>query len=145
MDNNNSDFYKILRQKIEEWLASDEGQNFRWTKYLSAAPDLLHLMCKLVIHNDVSNKDKAMLGAAIAYFISPLDLIPEGMVGPAGYIDDIALAAHVLNHMIKNNPEIVKQEWAGNEDILELVSNILEVADEMIGTGLWAKIKNMFN
>ena len=86
-----------------------------------------------------------MLGIAIAYFISPADLIPQAIVGPAGYVDDIALAAHVLNKIIKNNPEAVKQEWAGDEDILELVTNILAAADEMIGTGLWIKIKNMFN
>jgi uncharacterized membrane protein YkvA (DUF1232 family) len=34
----------------------------------------------------------------IAYIISPLDLLPEGIIGPAGYAEDIALAAYVINH-----------------------------------------------
>tara|TARA_B100000131_G_C17855745_1_gene507842 strand:- start:84 stop:548 length:465 start_codon:yes stop_codon:yes gene_type:complete len=142
---NNDDFYRILRQKIEKWLSSEEGENYRWARYISIAPDLLHLLCKLVIHKDVSNQDKAKLGAALVYFISPIDLIPEGAVGPIGYIDDIAFAAHVLNHVIKNNSEIVVQQWAGDENILKLVKDILEVADEMLGSGLWEKIKGMLN
>jgi uncharacterized membrane protein YkvA (DUF1232 family) len=29
-----------------------------------------------------------------------MDLIPEAMLGPAGYVDDVALAAYVLNSIV---------------------------------------------
>ena len=121
---NNYDFYQIIRQRIEKWLASEEGKSYRWAKYIGIAPDLFHLLCKLALHKDISNKDKAKLGVAVVYFVSPFDLIPEALVGPIGFLDDVAFAAYTLNHIIKNNSEIVTQEWAGNGDILELVKNI---------------------
>ncbi len=49
------------------------------------APDLLHLLCKLTIDEDVPVKERAKLAAAIAYFISPIDLVPEAIVGIIGY------------------------------------------------------------
>ena len=62
-----------------------------------------------------------------------------------GYIDDVVMAAFVLNGFINNtNPEIVRRHWAGDKDILNLIQQILKVADEMVGNGLWAKIRKAF-
>jgi uncharacterized membrane protein YkvA (DUF1232 family) len=109
-----------------------------------AAPDLFHLLCKLAIDKEVSVKEKAKLAGAIAYFVVPFDLIPEALVGPAGYVDDVALAAYVLNGIIKNSgPDVVIKHWAGEGDVLELIKHILGIADEMVGSGLWRKLKRL--
>lgn len=143
--NQQSDFYRNLRDKIRKWAQSKEGSTNKWVEYLLCAPDLLHVLCKLSIDRDVPVKEKAKLAGAIAYFISPIDLIPEAIVGPVGYVDDIALAAYVLNSIITNtNPEVVKKHWAGERDVLEVIKEILKVADEMVGSGLWKKLKKMF-
>jgi uncharacterized membrane protein YkvA (DUF1232 family) len=34
---------------------------------------------------------KAFLIAVIAYVVSPIDLIPEGFLGPVGFLDDIVV------------------------------------------------------
>jgi len=39
--------------------------------------------------------------------------------------------------------KIIKRHWAGEGDVLELIQRILGKADVMIGSGLWAKLKNM--
>ncbi len=108
------------------------------------APDLFHLLCKLTIDKDVPVVEKAKLAFTIAYFVSPVDLVPEAIVGPAGYVDDIALAAFVLNSIInKTNPKVVTKHWAGDKDVLLVIKEILKVADEMVGSGLWRKLKAM--
>ena len=136
------DYYKELRSKIRKYLQSDDGKNNKFAEYLLVAPDLLHLLCKLVIDKDVPVAGKAKLGAAIAYFISPLDLIPEAMTGPAGYIDDIALSAYVINSIIKQTePEVIMRHWAGEGDVFKVVQHILDLADEMVGIGLFKKLK----
>lgn len=143
MADQQKDFYQNFREKIIKWLDS-EGKNSKWADYLMCAPDLFHLLCKLSIDKDVPVKEKAKLAAAIAYFISPIDLIPEAIVGPIGYVDDIALAAYVLNSIVNNSgPAIVKKHWAGGADVLELIARILKVADEMVGSGLWKKLKRL--
>ncbi len=138
------DFYQNLREKFRKWIESDEAKNNKYAEYLLFAPDLFHLMCKLTVDPDVSIHDKAKLAIAIAYFVSPIDLIPEAIVGPIGYVDDIALAAFVLNSIIKNNPEIVQKHWAGDDNVLEVIKKILVAANEMVGSGLWRKLKKLF-
>lgn len=138
------DFYQQMRDSIRIWI-KDKGVNYKFADYLLAAPDLFHLLCKLAIDKEVPVKEKAKLAGAIVYFISPFDLLPEALSGPLGYIDDVAMAAFVLNNLInKTNPEIVRRHWAGDKNILDLIQQILQVADEMVGSGLWAKIKKGF-
>ena len=137
------DFYQTLRRKIKDW-ETKEGANHKWAEYILLAPDLFHLLCKLAIDKEVPTKEKAMLAGAIAYFISPIDVIPEGIIGPAGYVDDIALAAFVLNSIITNcDEELVLKYWAGEEDLLDLIKRILKAADEMVGKGVWRKAKGL--
>src|SRR5690606_22689005 len=78
--------------------------------------------------------------ATIAYFISPIGIIPEAITGPIGYIDDVALAAWVLSSMInQGQAEVIQEHWAGDESILKVVQGVLEVAENAIGAGLWRR------
>ncbi len=138
------DFYQQMRNSIRIWLEG-KGVNYKFASYLLAAPDLFHLLCKLAIDKEVPVVEKAKLAAAIVYFISPVDLLPEAITGPIGYADDVAMTAFVLNGLInKTNPEIVSRYWAGDKDILDLIQQIIQVADEMVGSGLWGKIRKSF-
>lgn len=142
---NHDDFYQGFREKIRKWLASEEGKSNKFAEYLMFAPDLFHLLCKLSLDEGVPIKEKAKLVGAIAYFVSPVDLVPELLLGPLGYVDDIALAAYVLNGIINNSDkELVEKHWAGEGDVLEVIQQIIRVADEMVGSGLWDKLKNKF-
>ncbi len=139
------DFYQQMRDSIRVWIKG-KGVNYQFADYLLAAPDIFHLLCKLAIDKEVPVSEKAKLAGAIVYFISPFDLIPEAVSGPVGYIEDVALAALVLNNLInKTNPEIVRRHWAGDKNILDLIQQILLVADEMVGSGLWEKIRKGFD
>lgn len=140
-----NDFYQNLRAKIKDWLSKDGSSN-KWAEYILLAPDLFHLLCKLTMDKDVLVSDKAKLAGAIAYFVSPLDIVPEALLGPAGYVDDIALAAYVLNSIINNtDPLVVKKHWAGEGDVLEVIKSILKVVDQMVGAGLWNKLRKKFD
>ncbi|MDZ4178483.1 MAG: DUF1232 domain-containing protein, partial [Coriobacteriia bacterium] len=77
------DFYQRMRDSIRTWL-NGKGANYRFARYLLAAPDLLHLLCRLTVDKQVPASEKAKLAAAIAYFVSPLDVMPEGLAGPIG-------------------------------------------------------------
>lgn len=144
MSRSNDDFYKALRQKIQTFL-KDKGEGYKYADYLLLAPDLFHLMCRLTFDSRVSIKSKAALAGGIAYFISPFDLIPEAIVGPVGYVDDIAVAALILNKVINDSGgDIAREHWAGDRDLIGAVQEILKVADEMVGSGLWTKIRTKF-
>ncbi len=142
MDEKQQDFYFILRKKIEKYLRDHDNQ---YADYLLLAPDLFHLLVKLSMDERVPSEKKAKFVLVIAYFISPLDLLPELFLGPLGYLDDIALTAYVINQYInETDPSIVRELWAGDQDILSTLKNIISSADKFIGSGLWKRIRKKF-
>ncbi|MGI5879045.1 MAG: YkvA family protein [Syntrophomonadaceae bacterium] len=142
MHDQHMDFYQGLRNRVVQWANSGEAQDNKWTEYILIVPDLFHLLWKLTLDPEVPRKTKIKLGIALAYFISPIDFIPEGILGPLGYTDDLVITALVLNMMInETDPYLVHKHWAGEHDILILVKRIIETADQMIGRGLVNKIK----
>jgi uncharacterized membrane protein YkvA (DUF1232 family) len=143
MSQEHDDFYKGLRAKLKKWAETKEGKENKFMGYAMLAPDLFHLLCRLTLEKDVPVEHKAKLAIAIAYFVSPVDLIPD-MIPVAGFLDDVALAAYVLNGIVNTiDPKIVKRHWAGDDDILQVTREILKAADDMIGKGLWRKLMNI--
>ncbi len=139
MNEEQQDFYLKLRKKIEGYLAKHPS---KYSNYLLLAPDLFHLLVRLSLDPRVPTGKKAKFAAVIAYFISPIDLLPEALLGPLGYLDDIALTAYVINDFInETDSAIVRELWAGDQDILTVVKNIITAADKMIGSGLWKKLR----
>ncbi len=142
MDEEQKDFYIKLRKKIGNYLREHDNQ---YADYLLLAPDLFHLLVKLSLDERVPSEKKAKFVLVIAYFISPLDLLPELFLGPLGYLDDIALTAYVINQYInETDPSIVRELWAGDQDILSALKNIISSADKFIGSGLWKRIRKKF-
>jgi uncharacterized membrane protein YkvA (DUF1232 family) len=137
------DFYMRLRRQVSTYL---EKNYFKYADILLLAPDLFHLLVKLSTDKRVALDKKIKFLAVIAYFISPLDFLPEMILGAIGYLDDIALSAYILNKFInQTDAAIVREHWAGSQDILTVIKNILFTADSMIGSGLWRKIRRRFD
>lgn len=142
----NQDFYQQLRKRVVRWSETEEGKSYQWTRWILMAPDLFHLLVKLTLDSRISVYDKAKLAAATAYFIAPLDFLPELILGPMGYADDIVIAATVLNQLVNSTPEeIIQEHWAGEGDVLKKVQAIIYMADEMIGSGLFKKIRKVID
>ena len=139
MDAKQQDFYIQLRNKINVYLQS---HHIKYADILLLAPDLFHLLVKLSTDKRVPNATKLKFLAVIAYFVTPFDFLPELILGAIGYLDDIALSAYILNKYINEiDAAIVREHWAGNQDILTVSKNILFTANNMIGSGLWKKVR----
>lgn len=135
------DFYQVLRSRIARWLEG-KGKNYKHAQILLLAPDLFHLLVRLVFDPRIPPLEKAKLGAALAYFVSPVDLLPEALLGPGGYVDDVALAAYALSGLINaGHGQVAKELWAGDGDLLEVIQRVLEVGDELVGSGLWERLR----
>lgn len=139
----NEDFYQKIRKKLGGWAESPAGKKYKFSEILLTAPDLFYLLCKLSMDPKVPSKEKAKLAAAIAYFVSPVDMIPEIILGPIGYSDDIVVAACALNSIINHvDKSIVEKYWVGNQNILVLIQEILRVGTDLVGTKKFETIKN---
>jgi uncharacterized membrane protein YkvA (DUF1232 family) len=144
MEDKHADFYRSLRTRITGWLEK-QPEGFRHAKMLLVAPDLFHLLCRLALDKRVPASEKAKLAGAIAYFVSPLDLVPDLLMGPLGFLDDVAVAAFALNSVINSGQgEIAKELWAGDGDVLVLIQQIIATADDMLGAGVWRRLRSFF-
>ena len=145
MNERQSDFYQKIRKDVKQWVNDNLDKENKWVDYILAAPDLFHLLCKLTADSEIPSNKKIKLVAGIAYFISPIDLLPEAFLGPVGYLDDIAVTAFILNDLVNEvDPQIVRKHWAGEQDVLVLIKTILANADKMIGSKMWQRIKKRF-
>jgi uncharacterized membrane protein YkvA (DUF1232 family) len=144
MDRRAEDYCQQLKERIEEWAESGDGHDNEWTRILVYSPDLFRLLCQLSGDPDVPASEQPKVAAAIAYFLSPLDLMAEGVDGPKAYVDDIALAAYVLKGIIDvTDPEVVEAYWTGSTSVLAVIGQILEDAERMIGSRRWTKLRGL--
>lgn len=128
------DFYIKLRSKITDYVESKSGKAGKLTPYLLFAPDLFHLLVKSMFDDRLDSKSKTLVGSGILYFITPVDILPEGLVGPGGFIDDIIVATFVVNMLLnKFSPEVIEEHWAGNEDLLNVLKKVSETSDSLLG------------
>ena len=95
-------FYLKLRKKISSWLSDNANIDNKWREYIFVVPDIFYLLVKLVQDPDVPQTNKIKLLTAIAYFISPIDVLPEAFLGPIGYLDDLGIAVYVLNDLLNS-------------------------------------------
>lgn len=102
------------------------------TDAATTIPNMAKLLWRLLRDPRVPRRTKLVVGAAVAYLVSPIDLIPE-FVPVIGFADDLLLMAFAINHMVETAGEdVVLEHWDGSRDLLELVRSILEVASDFV-------------
>jgi len=141
MSHRDLDFYQALRSRLAAWL-TDRHHVLRHAQVVLLPPDLLHLIVRLVADKRVPPAQKAQLAVAAAYVLLPIDAIPEAFLGPAGFADDIAAVSHALGGLLAaGHGELAKEHWAGEEDLLELLHKVVQVADETNGLPVWKRVR----
>ena len=138
------DFYRRLRRRIERWLDSREGRAFRYADRLLLLPDLVHLLVRLALDRRVPLELKTQTAAILAYVAFPLDLVPEVLVGPAGFADDLLLVALMIRRLLGSVPaEVVATHWSGPVGVLETIRNVLDAAEDVVGKRVWSRLQRM--
>lgn len=100
----------------------------RLKEYALVLPRLLKLVFNLARDPRVPPRSKAILVVLGAYLASPVDLIPDFLPG-IGQLDDLAVIAFALDQMLNRvDPTIVREHWEGDEDVLQLVQEILDIS-----------------
>ncbi|MDQ3659819.1 MAG: DUF1232 domain-containing protein [Actinomycetota bacterium] len=101
-------------------------------EYALIAPRLVKLMVRLMRDPRVPPRIKAVLVLVAGYLASPIDVIPD-MVPGVGQLDDVVIVAFALDYMLNQVPvEILREHWDGDEDVLELIRNIAEIAGSLV-------------
>jgi uncharacterized membrane protein YkvA (DUF1232 family) len=101
-------------------------------EYALLAPRLVRLIWRLAKDPRVPARTKAILLITVGYLASPIDLIPDFIVG-IGYADDLLVAAFALDQILNRVPEaVVRDQWDGDEDVLLVIKEILDIASGFV-------------
>lgn len=138
-------FYRRLRDRVKRWAGRRDIPEKR-LEYLLAAPDLFILLSRLALDDRVPLRAKAKVAAGIAYFVTPLDMIPD-FLGPPGFLDDVVVAAWILQSIVAElnelDPAILEEHWEGERDVLQRVTDIIDRAEDVLGRGLRFVIRRL--
>ncbi len=87
-------------------------------------PNVTKLFARLMRDPRVSIRRKMVVGAVAGYVISPIDVIPDFLVG-IGRLDDVILISLAIDHLMHGVDEtIVLEHWDGSIDSLDMVRSL---------------------
>lgn len=89
--------------------------------YIRQLPHFVRLLAGLITDPRVAMVDKLLVFGAIAYIVTPIDLIPD-FIPFIGEVDDIYLLVIALQRLISNAGRLVLLDhWGGDaEDLADL-------------------------
>jgi uncharacterized membrane protein YkvA (DUF1232 family) len=95
------------------------GKRSQARELAKVVPNLLFLFRGLLKDPRVPKGSKALVWFAVAWLVSPIDLIPE-FIPVVGPLDDVIVAALVLRHVVRHTERsVVLDHWRGKASTLE--------------------------
>lgn len=103
------------------------GRRLAAKELATLLPNLVR-MCRTLLHDPrVPRGSKVLVGLAVVWFVSPIDLVPE-FIPVLGPLDDAVLAALVLRHLVKRaGRDVVAEAWPGDPATLERMLRLARV------------------
>lgn len=138
-------FYDRLRQRVSDFLEERGGSLGQTASdYLLLVPDIFILLSRLALDKDVPKDQRALIGSALAYFVMPIDLLPEVFMGPMGYLDDLVLTAAVLSRAFGDDLErFTDRHWSGSDKLRGVLADLSTTAESLVGKNVYGKITDL--
>ena len=122
-------WYRKWRKVIRKWIERNSDSDI--ADILLLVPDLFMLCVGLIGDKRVPSPLKVSLISAVAYVLSPIDLIPEALVGAAGLIDDAGVLVFILHGLLsvkdvdpREWEDILRDHWAGDADPVIVINSL---------------------
>lgn len=122
-----ADFIDALRDEVTKYAGTLRD-------VVMLAPDYASLMFHLLNDPRLSREQRLLVDAALAYLVSPNDVIPEEQVGAYGYLDDIFCCAYVATRIAEElGWEVVEAGWSGERSAHDVSERVLGREQELLG------------
>lgn len=126
-----------LYDRLRAKLAGQRESGSVISDVLLLLPDLTVLLVRLLRETRVPTGAKALALLGLGYVLSPIDLIPELVFGPIGFVDDLLVVAAALSRLLNYvHPDLVRSHWPGRGDALDAIRNASEWAEAQVRRGL---------
>jgi len=126
--------YDRLRARL---VTREPGEGAGVRDLLLFLPDMVVLLLRLARDSRVPVGVKAVAMLGIGYALSPIDLMPEFLFGPIGFVDDLLIAAAAISYIVNHvHPDLVRAHWSGPGDVLDVVKSVLGWSERLLGKTL---------
>jgi uncharacterized membrane protein YkvA (DUF1232 family) len=138
-------FYDRLRSRVLDTVERRAGRLPEDVVIaLLLAPDIFILLVRLTLDKEVPRRARILIGGALAYFISPIDLLPELILGPIGYLDDLVVAVAVVSQVFTGDLEpYARKHWTGRQDLHVVLHDISAAARTLLGPAVHDRLKRL--
>jgi uncharacterized membrane protein YkvA (DUF1232 family) len=104
------------------------GRKAQAREIAGLVPNLVVLFRGLVRDPRVPRRTKGLVWFALAWLVSPIDLIPE-FIPVLGPLDDAIVAALVLRHVLRRTErDVLVEHWGGGAGTLDVLAGRLDPA-----------------
>ncbi|GIU69270.1 MAG: hypothetical protein KatS3mg002_0506 [Candidatus Woesearchaeota archaeon] len=104
-------YYTFLIQELQDF--ESQGQDISMIKYI---PDFFKILSDMLDYEEVDKESRILINAALGYFVSPDDVLPDDIYGPEGYVDDVFLCTYVIRKLYPSYKSLMKKLWNNNVD-----------------------------
>ncbi len=138
-------FYDRLRERVANTVEKRGGKlGPGAAQALLLAPDVFILLVRLSLDKEVPRSTRMLVGGALAYFIMPLDLMPELVLGPMGFLDDLLLSVAVLTEVLGRDMEpFAEKHWSGTRRLRTVMGDVLGSAHSLVGDNVYDRLRAM--
>ena len=150
VENKTPDWYQTWRDRIHDWIQGNNDPLI--ADIVLFVPDMLMLTVRLIKDKRVPFLLKAQLVLSAAYVLSPFDVIPEGLSGVIGLVDDagvLALTLYWLRNIVGIDPNILKENWVGENDLNDVIQQVHQRvndnANKLFSGDVWSSIQKKFD
>jgi uncharacterized membrane protein YkvA (DUF1232 family) len=103
------------------------GRRLAARELATLLPNLVRMCRTLLRDRRVPRSSKLLVGFAVLWFLSPIDLVPE-FIPVLGPLDDALLAALVVRHLVRRaGREVVAEAWPGDPATLDRMLRLARV------------------
>lgn len=140
-------FYDSLKARIVECLRPKLGGRLvKLAEFTFLLPDIMILLGRLLLDKRVPRRLRIKLGMILGYLASPLDLVPESVVGPLGLAEDLVLVAFALNRVFAEvETGILAEHWSGRPEHLETLGELADLIDGIFSGKIGGKLQDWYD
>ena len=108
-------------------------------------PDLTMLLLRLLRDDRVPLGGKLAALVGVGYVLSPIDLLPEILLGPIGLLDDLFVVSATLSLLLNRvHPDVVRAHWSGKGDVLRAVQRVTLWSESQFSGQLSRLLRGVF-
>jgi uncharacterized membrane protein YkvA (DUF1232 family) len=103
------------------------------------------LLTRLLRDPRVPRGPKLVALIGVGYVLSPIDLLPEVLLGPIGLVDDLLVVSACLSRLLNDvHPDVVRSHWSGRGDALDAIQRVSAWSRSLVARNFGAALRRVF-